>query len=81
MSIRAYARRLGISHTAVQKAIKSGRITLKDDGKIDCIKADIDWLFYASTYYSRLPAYAKVIMERNIERSHAQVCAELRAFR
>jgi hypothetical protein len=43
LSIRAYARRRGVSHTAVQKAIKEGRISRGDDGKIDPVKADREW--------------------------------------
>jgi hypothetical protein len=42
ISQREYARRLGISHTAVQQAIASGRIsTLR--GKIDPAMADRQW--------------------------------------
>jgi hypothetical protein len=43
ISQREYARRLGISHTAVQQAIASGRIsTLR--GKIDAAMADRQWI-------------------------------------
>lgn len=43
ISIRAYARRRGVSHTAVQKAIRAGRITPLADGTIDPEKADRQW--------------------------------------
>lgn len=43
VSKRAYARLRGVSHTAVNKAIQSGRITLEPDGTIDPAKADAEW--------------------------------------
>ena len=43
LSVRAYARRRGISHVAVMKAAKSGRIVLEPDGTIDPTKADAGW--------------------------------------
>lgn len=43
LSIRAYARRRGVSHTAVRKALASGRITAGDDGSIDPVLADTQW--------------------------------------
>lgn len=43
ISIRAYAARKGISDTAVRKAIKSGRITLTQNGKINPTLADRQW--------------------------------------
>jgi len=42
VSIRQYARDKGVSHTAVQKRVKHGKIRLID-GKIDPAKADADW--------------------------------------
>lgn len=42
LSGRAYATRRGCSHTAVQKAIKTGRITTVE-GKIDPAVADREW--------------------------------------
>jgi hypothetical protein len=42
ISIREYARRRGVSHTSVLKAIKRGRITLTK-GKIDPGAADAAW--------------------------------------
>ncbi len=43
LSIRAYARHRGVSHVAVQKAIKAGRIPAEPDGTIDPVKADAAW--------------------------------------
>ena len=43
MSVRAYAQHRGVSHPAVIKAIKSGRIATEPDGSIDPIKADAQW--------------------------------------
>lgn len=43
ISMREYARKRGVSHTAVQKAIKSGRIAKEPDGTIDPEKADAAW--------------------------------------
>ena len=42
ISQREYARRRGVSHTAVQHAVKSGRISTVD-GKIDPAQADREW--------------------------------------
>ena len=43
LSIRAYARQRGVSHVAVLRAIKSGRVALEADGTIDPVKADASW--------------------------------------
>ena len=43
MSMREYAKHRGVSHTAVQKAVKTGRITRRKDGKIDSKRADRQW--------------------------------------
>lgn len=43
-SQREYARHRGVSHVAVGKAVKSGRISLDIDGKIDFKKADAAWI-------------------------------------
>jgi hypothetical protein len=42
-SIRGYARHRGVSHPAVLKAIDSGRIRLRKDGRIDAEQADRAW--------------------------------------
>ncbi len=43
VSIREYARRRGVSHTAVRKAIAAGRIVPEPNGGIDPEKADLMW--------------------------------------
>ncbi|MDD3030621.1 MAG: hypothetical protein PHS57_10180 [Alphaproteobacteria bacterium] len=43
MNISAYARHRGVSHVAVLKAIKAGRIVKEADGTIDPVKADAAW--------------------------------------
>ena len=43
LSIRAYARRRRVSHVAVLKAVKQGRIVLEADGTVDAMKADASW--------------------------------------
>jgi hypothetical protein len=42
LSIRGYARLRGVSHVAILKAVKAGRITLVD-GKVDPATADQQW--------------------------------------
>ena len=43
ISIRAYARQRGVSHVAVLRAAKAGRIPLEADGTIDPARADAAW--------------------------------------
>ena len=43
VSLRKYAEHRRVSHTAVQKAIKQGRIKTAPDGKIDVEQADREW--------------------------------------
>lgn len=43
LSIRAYARRRGVSHVAVLRAIKQGRVPVEPDGTVDPAKADATW--------------------------------------
>jgi hypothetical protein len=43
LSIRAYARQRGVSHVAVLRAVKQGRVALEADGTIDASKADASW--------------------------------------
>lgn len=43
LSIRAYAKMRGVSHVAVLKAAKAGRIPLEPDGTVDPLKADAAW--------------------------------------
>jgi len=43
VSVREYARRRGVSHVAVLKAIKAGRISREPDGTIKPATADVQW--------------------------------------
>jgi len=43
VSVREYARRRGVSHVAVLKAIKAGRISRGPDGTIEPETADAQW--------------------------------------
>jgi hypothetical protein len=43
MGIREYGRHRGVSHVAVLKALRSGRIRETSDGLIDSEQADRDW--------------------------------------
>lgn len=43
MSLRAYARHRGVSLRAVQKALASGRIAAREDGRLDADVADRNW--------------------------------------
>ncbi len=43
MGIREYGRHAGVSHVAVLKAIRTGRIRQNPDGLIDSEQADADW--------------------------------------
>ena len=43
LSVRAYARHRGVSHVAVLKALRSGRIVVGADGTIDPAVADQTW--------------------------------------
>src|SRR5437879_713481 len=62
LSIRAYARARGVSHVAVLKAAKTGRIQLEPDGTIDPAKADAAW--QRSTDPSRAKAKQKPSSEK-----------------
>ena len=43
LTIRGYARHRGVSHTAVRKALATGRITAGPGGRIDPTLADAQW--------------------------------------
>lgn len=64
LSVREYARRRGVSHTAVRKAVQTGRIPQEPDGTIDPVKADAAW--DAQTDPSRKATAPKPIAEAPI---------------
>lgn len=43
LSARAYAKHRGVSHVAVLKALRDGRISKDSDGRIDPAQADLQW--------------------------------------
>ena len=43
MGLREYARHRGVAPSAVEKALKSGRIQKEADGSIDAVKSDAAW--------------------------------------
>lgn len=43
LSVRAYAKHRGVSHPAVLRALNTGRISSRPDGKIDPAVADAEW--------------------------------------
>lgn len=57
MNLSEYARHRGVSHQAVMRALKEGRITKEADGSIDPDKADEQW--EANTDFSRNPDKAR----------------------
>ena len=59
LSVRAYARHRGVSHVAVMKAVRAGRIPQEADGTIDPAKADAAW--EAQTDPAKRPASPKAI--------------------
>ena len=59
MNVSAYARHRGVSHVAVLKAIKAGRIAKEQDGTIDPAKADAGWSRNTSPAQQRKSAKEK----------------------
>jgi hypothetical protein len=54
LSRRAYAKHLGVSEGAVRHAIKEGRISVEEDGRIDPEKADAEWVANTSAKRSKV---------------------------
>jgi len=63
LSLRAYARHRGVSLAAVQKAIRSGRISRNADGLIDSERADAEWNAKTRPGQSRAPLAAAAPLE------------------
>ena len=55
MGLREYARHRGVAPSAVEKALKSGRIQKEPDGTIDPVKADAAWERNTSPAQQRKP--------------------------
>lgn len=56
MGVREYARHRNVNHSAVQKALKNGRIQFEQDGLIDPVKADAAWAANTDPALQRKPA-------------------------
>ena len=68
LSASAYARHRGVSHVAVLKAIKTGRIVKESDGTIDPEKADAAWANNTSPAQQRkVPKKIEQAPERPID--------------
>lgn len=67
MNVTAYARHRGVSHVAVLKAIKAGRIVKEADGTIDPAKADAAWEQNTSQAQQRKPPHREADDERQTE--------------
>ena len=68
MNVTAYARHRGVSHVAVLKAIKAGRIVKEQDGTIDPDKADAAWKQNTSQAQQRKPPKEdKASVERSVD--------------
>ena len=77
MSLRAYARHRGVSLRAVQKALKSGRISAREDGRVDAEVSDTNWArntaprpILATSPRSKLTAHNVPVPKTAPERAH-----------
>ncbi len=75
MSRRQYASHRGVSHTAVAKAIKTGRISLEADGSIDPERADADWAAQTDPSKQRGPNATAMGVSTAADTAAAQVAA------
>ena len=69
ISLREYARRRGVSLAAVQKSIKSGRISTVE-GKIDPAVADIQWEQNTNPHQSRRRMQGRVARPAALSSPH-----------
>jgi hypothetical protein len=79
LSLRTYAKHRGVAMSAVQKAIKSGRITTNQAGKIDSDIADAEWK--ANTRPGQRQAKQAPVVVREPERAEAPIGGGLDYFR
>ena len=75
ISIRAYARPRGVSHTAVEQAIAAGRISTLHDGSIDPATADADW--ERNTLYPRGGSSSQFAQARTVHEHYRARLAKL----
>jgi hypothetical protein len=79
LSLRGYARHRGVSLTAVQKALHSGRISATADGMIDSDHADAEWK--AKTRPGQRRGSQPATAAREPERSEPTAASGLDYFR
>ncbi len=81
LSIAAYARHRGVSHVAVLKAIKSGRINKEADGTIDPAKADAAWKRNTNVAQQRKESKAVETITESVASTGGPNFAQSRAIR
>jgi hypothetical protein len=79
LSLRSYAKHRGVSLTAVQKAIHSGRIATTPEGMIDSDRADTEWK--AKTRPGQRQTKPAPPAVREPERAEAPIAGGLDYFR
>jgi hypothetical protein len=79
VSLRQYAKHRGVSHTAVEKAVKQGRIRTTPDGKIDVEEADRDW--HRNSSPVNAPKQDRRSAQENDGAAHGPTYAQSRAVR
>jgi hypothetical protein len=75
LSQRAYAAHRGVSHTAVQRAIREGRISTFSDGRIDPAVADEEW--EQNTLYGKGGGPAQFVTARTVHETYRARLAKL----
>lgn len=72
LSVREFARRVGVTHPAVLKAIKSGRITTNKDGTLDYAKASKAWERNRDPSKARgVPGVKRTLADAKVSASYA----------
>lgn len=77
MSQTEYAKHRGVSKMAVSKAIKSGRITLTKDGKINPLQADDEWKRNTSSTHKKGMIAPSLSESQAIERAYKARMAKI----
>jgi hypothetical protein len=81
LSLRGYAKHRGVSLTAVQKAIHSGRIATTSEGLIDSDRADAEWTAKTRPGQRRAKQAPPAAVVREPERSEVPIGGGLDYFR
>ena len=75
LSQRAYAAHRGVSHTAVQRAIREGRISTLPDGRINPAVADEEW--EQNTLYGKGNGPSQYVTARTVHETYRARLAKL----